>query len=150
MAKPRAQSNGDLAGSARRESRHDHRISNSGSSRVVIIEKTVGVAQLAEHRTVAPDVVGSIPISHPSILLNPSSTNRFRERFFPGKNSRRIIAKGSGKHRRMFGARVLPKSLKGVWWRYRESNLRRLAGVSGAGASCRNPERSEGPLLARA
>ena len=26
----------------------------------------VGVAQLAEHRTVAPDVVGSIPISHPS------------------------------------------------------------------------------------
>ena len=25
----------------------------------------VGVAQLAEHRTVAPDVVGSIPISHP-------------------------------------------------------------------------------------
>ncbi len=27
----------------------------------------VGVAQLAEHRTVAPDVVGSIPISHPSL-----------------------------------------------------------------------------------
>ena len=26
---------------------------------------TVGVAQLAEHRTVAPDVVGSIPITHP-------------------------------------------------------------------------------------
>jgi hypothetical protein len=25
----------------------------------------VGVAQLAEHRTVAPDVVGSIPITHP-------------------------------------------------------------------------------------
>jgi hypothetical protein len=32
---------------------------------------TVGVAQLAEHRTVAPDVVGSIPITHPkfSIIL---------------------------------------------------------------------------------
>lgn len=29
-------------------------------------EGVVGVAQLAEHRTVAPDVVGSIPISHPN------------------------------------------------------------------------------------
>jgi hypothetical protein len=29
----------------------------------------VGVAQLAEHRTVAPDVVGSIPISHPTSKL---------------------------------------------------------------------------------
>ncbi len=28
----------------------------------------MGVAQLAEHRTVAPDVVGSIPISHPSFI----------------------------------------------------------------------------------
>ena len=27
----------------------------------------MGVAQLAEHRTVAPDVVGSIPISHPNL-----------------------------------------------------------------------------------
>ena len=27
----------------------------------------VGVAQLAEHRTVAPDVAGSIPVSHPSV-----------------------------------------------------------------------------------
>ncbi len=27
----------------------------------------VGVAQLAEHRTVAPDVAGSIPVSHPRI-----------------------------------------------------------------------------------
>jgi hypothetical protein len=32
---------------------------------------TVGVAQLAEHRTVAPDVVGSIPITHP-ILFHTS------------------------------------------------------------------------------
>jgi hypothetical protein len=29
----------------------------------------VGVAQLAEHRTVAPDVVGSIPISHPRVSI---------------------------------------------------------------------------------
>ena len=29
-------------------------------------DTAVGVAQLAEHRTVAPDVVGSIPISHPN------------------------------------------------------------------------------------
>jgi len=28
----------------------------------------VGVAQLAEHRTVAPVVVGSIPISHPNVF----------------------------------------------------------------------------------
>src|SRR5207248_5869112 len=33
---------------------------------VIIEQHTVGVAQLAEHRTVAPDVVGSIPISHPT------------------------------------------------------------------------------------
>jgi hypothetical protein len=30
----------------------------------------VGVAQLAEHRTVAPDVVGSIPITHPKVSIN--------------------------------------------------------------------------------
>jgi hypothetical protein len=34
----------------------------------------VGVAQLAEHRTVAPDVVGSIPISHPN---HPISAQQF-------------------------------------------------------------------------
>jgi hypothetical protein len=28
----------------------------------------VGVAQLAEHRTVAPTVAGSIPVSHPNNL----------------------------------------------------------------------------------
>jgi hypothetical protein len=31
------------------------------------------------------------------------------------------------------------------WRRGRDSNLRRLAGLSGAEARCRNPERSEGP-----
>src|ERR1700691_2173170 len=30
-----------------------------------IIETAVGIAQLAEHRTVAPTVAGSIPVSHP-------------------------------------------------------------------------------------
>src|SRR6266404_5884378 len=29
----------------------------------------VGIAQLAEHRTVAPTVAGSIPVSHPRIFL---------------------------------------------------------------------------------
>jgi hypothetical protein len=37
-----------------------HRISE-----VVIIRTAVGIAQLAEHRTVAPTVAGSIPVSHP-------------------------------------------------------------------------------------
>jgi hypothetical protein len=36
---------------------------------------------------------------------------------------------------------AFPKSLK-EWRARRNSNLRRLGGVSGAGASCRNPERS--------
>src|SRR5580693_9130764 len=35
------------------------------SSEVVIIRTAVGIAQLAEHRTVAPTVAGSIPVSHP-------------------------------------------------------------------------------------
>jgi hypothetical protein len=30
-----------------------------------IISMAVGIAQLAEHRTVAPTVAGSIPVSHP-------------------------------------------------------------------------------------
>ena len=34
-----------------------------------IIEKAVGVAQLAEHRTVAPTVAGSIPVSHPNFQI---------------------------------------------------------------------------------
>ena len=34
-------------------------------SAVAIIETAVGIAQLAEHRTVAPTVAGSIPVSHP-------------------------------------------------------------------------------------
>jgi hypothetical protein len=36
---------------------------------VVIIDVVVGIAQLAEHRTVAPTVAGSIPVSHPRITL---------------------------------------------------------------------------------
>jgi hypothetical protein len=39
---------------------------------VVIIRTAVGIAQLAEHRTVAPTVAGSIPVSHPRIFLSPS------------------------------------------------------------------------------
>jgi hypothetical protein len=34
-----------------------------------IIDLAVGIAQLVEHRTVAPTVAGSIPVSHPRILL---------------------------------------------------------------------------------
>src|SRR5216684_2945757 len=33
-----------------------------------IINVAVGIAQLAEHRTVAPTVAGSIPVSHPNFL----------------------------------------------------------------------------------
>jgi hypothetical protein len=32
----------------------------------------VGIAQLAEHRTVAPTVAGSIPVSHPRFFLEGS------------------------------------------------------------------------------
>ena len=39
-------------------------------SAVAIIETAVGIAQLAEHRTVAPTVAGSIPVSHPRIPDN--------------------------------------------------------------------------------
>ena len=41
------------------------RISHSQQTAVVIIDVAVGIAQLAEHRTVAPTVAGSIPVSHP-------------------------------------------------------------------------------------
>ena len=48
-------------------SRHRHirflTLANSGC----IITMAVGIAQLAEHRTVAPTVAGSIPVSHPRI-----------------------------------------------------------------------------------
>jgi hypothetical protein len=33
-----------------------------------IITMAVGIAQLVEHRTVAPTVAGSIPVSHPRIF----------------------------------------------------------------------------------
>ena len=36
---------------------------------VAIMRAAVGIAQLAEHRTVAPTVAGSIPVSHPRIFL---------------------------------------------------------------------------------
>ena len=42
-------------------------------ARAVAFPPTVGVAQLAEHRTVAPDVVGSIPIAHPSFQPLPTT-----------------------------------------------------------------------------
>src|SRR5581483_11740007 len=35
----------------------------------------VGVAQPAEHRTVAPDVAGSIPVSHPNPEALPTATH---------------------------------------------------------------------------
>ncbi len=35
-------------------------------ARGCIITVVVGIAQLAEHRTVAPTVAGSIPVSHPN------------------------------------------------------------------------------------
>jgi hypothetical protein len=44
-------------------------ILTAGSAAVAIIEAVVGIAQLAEHRTVAPTVAGSIPVSHPRIFL---------------------------------------------------------------------------------
>ena len=34
-----------------------------------VFRQTVGVAQLVEHRIVAPDVVGSIPIAHPIVMI---------------------------------------------------------------------------------
>ena len=37
-----------------------------GGSEVAIMKAAVGIAQLAEHRTVAPTVAGSIPVSHPN------------------------------------------------------------------------------------
>ena len=41
---------------------------------VAIMRAAVGIAQLAEHRTVAPTVAGSIPVSHPRISSLPSMT----------------------------------------------------------------------------
>ncbi len=38
------------------------------AKRSCIINVAVGIAQLAEHRTVAPTVAGSIPVSHPRIF----------------------------------------------------------------------------------
>ena len=37
------------------------------------VTDTVGVAQLAEHRVVAPVVVGSIPITHPILCARSSA-----------------------------------------------------------------------------
>src|SRR5271165_1787610 len=39
---------------------------------------------------------------------------------------------------------VIARSFEKLWRARRDSNLRRLGGVSEAGASCRNPERREG------
>jgi hypothetical protein len=38
------------------------------AKRSCIINVAVGIAQLAEHRTVAPTVAGSIPVSHPKFF----------------------------------------------------------------------------------
>lgn len=43
-----------------------------GGSEVAIMKAAVGIAQLAEHRTVAPTVAGSIPVSHPRFFSIPS------------------------------------------------------------------------------
>ena len=39
------------------------------AERGCIINLAVGIAQLVEHRTVAPTVAGSIPVSHPRFIL---------------------------------------------------------------------------------
>jgi hypothetical protein len=54
---------------------------------VVIIDVAVGIAQLAEHRTVAPTVAGSIPVSHPRF---PSPLILIRHRFKPIVDIRRF------------------------------------------------------------
>ncbi len=46
-----------------------HRRSAGCIIEVAIMKTAVGIAQLAEHRTVAPTVAGSIPVSHPRIFL---------------------------------------------------------------------------------
>ncbi len=43
----------------------------TSAKRGCIIVVAVGIAQLAEHRTVAPTVAGSIPVSHPRISFFP-------------------------------------------------------------------------------
>src|SRR5580704_10678239 len=57
----------------------------------------VGVAQLAEHRTVAPDVAGSIPVSHPRIQ---STCRKIKSPQIYGKSfptrSQRIIRRSAG------------------------------------------------------
>ena len=42
----------------------------------------VGVAQPAEHRTVAPDVAGSIPVSHPNLSIGSTYLARITALFF--------------------------------------------------------------------
>ena len=58
----------------------------------------MGVAQLAEHRTVAPDVVGSIPITHPN-LINDSAVSRAASvllfLYCPCRNLRSWASEGS-------------------------------------------------------
>jgi hypothetical protein len=44
------------------------------ATEVVIIVEAVGIAQLVEHRTVAPTVAGSIPVSHPKKFLPDNSS----------------------------------------------------------------------------
>jgi hypothetical protein len=43
-------------------------------SEVAIMSMVVGIAQLAEHRTVAPTVAGSIPVSHPRFSFRRASS----------------------------------------------------------------------------
>src|SRR5260370_8693260 len=60
------------------------------AKRGCIIKQAVGIAQLAEHRTVAPTVAGSIPVSHPrfSCLLNPyTSGAKSPQSFLPIRRS---------------------------------------------------------------
>ena len=66
-----------------------------------------------------------------------------------GRLVRRSVLNGRNgvPHSALFwrGGDLSSQNLTGkVWLPPRDSNLRRLRGVSGAGAACRNPERSEG------
>src|SRR5437879_6331055 len=81
----------------------------------------VGIAQLAEHRTVAPAVAGSIPVSHPKFLdlyLRPKSRASsqhptFTRHLLCGSEISCAWRPGTGKE--MFRGKV-----RGLWKRVRQ------------------------------
>jgi hypothetical protein len=59
-------------------------LSFAAGHRVLNLLVVVGVAQLVERRTVAPNVVGSNPIAHPNLTgFEPPTASRIRELSFP-------------------------------------------------------------------